>query len=200
MLWKRIFIFVGYKHASDAIRSVKALHRTKDVGGTEQTRHVLESFLYHRVKPECELQNKAGTYSNLADVEKMDVSKCGVYLSIYTLAEAYGLGAKSYNIRFPLIIPFDALLSLQAFTLYPKCTFGAFSLLVQLTAESLVVCQVSPKASVEKETRLHHSVINGVNWEQEFLEIAHHTSADALPKRNRFHQLTEPIDLIARVN
>jgi hypothetical protein len=70
MLWKTIFIFVGYKHGSDAIRSVKALHRTKDVGGTEQTRHVLESFLYHRVRPECELPNKAGTYSNFADVEK----------------------------------------------------------------------------------------------------------------------------------
>jgi hypothetical protein len=130
----------------------------------------------------------------------MDVSECAVYLSIYTLAEAYGLGAKSFSIRFPLIIPFDDLLSPQAFTLYPKCTLGAFSLLVQLTAESLVVRQVAPKASIEKETRLHHSVINGVNWEQEFLEIAHHTNADALPKRNRFHQLTEPIDLIARVN
>jgi hypothetical protein len=200
MLWKRVFIFVGYKHASDALWQDKSLHNTKDVGGTEQTRSVLESFLYHRVKPECELKNKAGTYSLPEDVENMDVSKCGTYISIYTLAEAYGLGAKSFNIRFPLIIPFDALLKLQGFTLYPKCTFGAFSLLVKLAAESLVIKQVSPKVSIEKETRLHHSTINGVHYEQRFLEIAHHVSADALPKRNRFHQLTDPIDLIARVN
>jgi hypothetical protein len=130
MLWKRIFIFVGYKHAPEAIKQNKSTHRTKDVGGSSQVRHVLEAYVYHRVKPECELQNKAGTYSLSSDVEKLDVSKCGVYLSIYTLAEAYGLGAKSFNVRFPLFIPFDALLKYQGFTLYPKSTFGALCELI----------------------------------------------------------------------
>jgi hypothetical protein len=74
-----------------------------------------------------------------------------VSINLYTLEESYELDAKSFRTRFPLIIPFDALLSLQAFTLYPKCTFGAFSLLLQLTAESLVVYQVSPKTSFEKK-------------------------------------------------
>jgi hypothetical protein len=199
MLWKRVFIFVAYKHATDAIQSIKLLHRTRDVGGSEQTKAVTESFLYHRVKPECDLQNKAGTYSLHSDVEKMDVSKCGVYLSIYTLADAYGLGARAFNIRFPLIVPFDGLLVLQAFTLYPKCTFGSFSLLVKLMSESLVVAQGSPKESITKETRLHHSTINGVHYEQQFLEIANFVNADALQKRNMFYQFSSLINLIARV-
>jgi hypothetical protein len=67
-LWKRIYMFVGYKYVSDAIHFVKALNRTKDVVGTEQTRQVLESFLHHRLQPECELESKAGTRSNSADV------------------------------------------------------------------------------------------------------------------------------------
>jgi hypothetical protein len=85
-LLKRIFMFVGYKHSTDAIEYIKLLHRTRDVAGSEQTKAVLESFLYHRVKPDCELQNRAGTYSLFEDVESMDVSKCGVYLSLYEIA------------------------------------------------------------------------------------------------------------------
>jgi hypothetical protein len=130
----------------------------------------------------------------------MDVSKCGVYISLYTLAEAYGLGGKILNIFFPLIIPFDGLLPLEGFSLYPKCTFGEFSLLVKITAESLVIAQVPPSISIVRETRLHHSTVNGVHNEQEFLEIANFVSADALQKRNMFYQLGTTIDLIARVN
>jgi hypothetical protein len=116
-LLKRIFMFVGYRHSTDAIEYIKLLHRTRDVAGSEQTKAVLESFLYHRVKPDCELQNRAGTYSLFEDVESMDVSKCGVYLSLYEIAEAFALGGKVLFIRFPLVIPFDGILSLQGFTL-----------------------------------------------------------------------------------
>jgi hypothetical protein len=52
LLWKRVFVFVDYKHASDAIEYIKLLRRTKDVLGSEQSRGVLESYLYHRVKPD----------------------------------------------------------------------------------------------------------------------------------------------------
>jgi hypothetical protein len=46
---------------------------------------VLESYVYHRVDPDCELQNRAGTYSLFQDIVNIDVSKCGVYISLYTL-------------------------------------------------------------------------------------------------------------------
>jgi hypothetical protein len=35
MLWKRVFIFVGYKHASDAIQFVRILNRTRDASESE---------------------------------------------------------------------------------------------------------------------------------------------------------------------
>ncbi|GHU20182.1 hypothetical protein FACS189472_11100 [Alphaproteobacteria bacterium] len=103
ILYKRIFIFVGYKHATDAICTIKLLHNGRDVGGSEQTKAILESFLYHRVKPECELQSRAGTYSLFEDVEKMDVSKCGVYISLWELVEAFSTGMRQLGIHFPLI-------------------------------------------------------------------------------------------------
>jgi hypothetical protein len=71
---------------------------------------------------------------------------------------------------------------------------------VKITAESLVIAQVPPSISIVRETRLHHSTVNGVHNEQEFLEIANFVSADALQKRNMFYQLGTTIDLIARVN
>jgi hypothetical protein len=185
-LWKRIFIFAGYKHVSVAIDYIKLLHRTKDVPGSEQSRGVLESYLYHRVKPDCEMQNRASTYSLFQDIENMDVSKCGVYISLYTLAEAFGLGGRIMNIYFPLIIPFDGVLSLQGFSLYPKCTSGGFSLLIKITAESLVIAPVPPSISIVRETRLHHSTINGVHYEQQYLEIANFVSAEGLQKRNMY--------------
>jgi hypothetical protein len=200
LLWRRVFIFVGYRHSSDAIQYIKLLHRTRDVSGSEQSRAVLESYLYHRVKPDCELQNRAGTYSLFQDIVNMDVSKCGVYISLYTLAEAFGLGRKIMNIRFPIVVPFDGVLPLEAFSLYPKCTFGDFSLLIKITAELLVVAQVAPFISMTRETRLHHSTISGVHYEQEFLEIANFTSAAALQQRNKYYQIGAPLSLIARVN
>jgi hypothetical protein len=115
-------------------------------------------------------------------------------------AEAFGLGGRFMNIYFPLIIPFDGVLSLQGFSLYPKCTFGDISLLIKITAESLVMAQVPPSISIVRETRLHHSTINGVHYEQRYLEIANFVSAEGLQKRNMYYQLGNTIDLIARVN
>jgi hypothetical protein len=127
----------------------------------------------------------------------MDVSKCGVYLSLYEIAEAFALGGKVLFIRFPLVIPFDGILSLQGFTLYPKCTFGSFSLIIRLTSQSLVIARVDPSVSIDKMTHLHHSIIGGENYQTRFLQIAHFVSAASTSNRNRFYQLGNPVSLIA---
>jgi hypothetical protein len=44
MLWKRVFIFVGYKHATDAIQSIKLLHRTRYAECNELRMAVTEFF------------------------------------------------------------------------------------------------------------------------------------------------------------
>jgi hypothetical protein len=64
-----------------------------------------------------------------------------------------------------------------------------------------VIAQVNPRESIIKETRLHHSTTSGgVHFEQQFLEIANYVSADSYQKRNMYYQLTQPINLIARVD
>jgi hypothetical protein len=72
-IYERIFIFVGWKAATDGIQTIRMLHNSKEVPGTEQGKQIIESYLYHRAKPECELLNCSGMYSNWKDVKNMDV-------------------------------------------------------------------------------------------------------------------------------
>jgi hypothetical protein len=149
-IYERIFIFVGWKAATDGIQSIRMVHNSKEIPGTEQGKQIVESYLYHRAKPECELLNCSGMYSNWRDVRNMDVSVCGTYISLYELAHHYYGNEGNMTIEICMVFPFDSFLLTQAFNVYPRFLFGDISLRVRLTTEAVVFAQVSPAASMSK--------------------------------------------------
>jgi hypothetical protein len=185
-LYKRIFTFCGYKHASDAIAEYKLKLNHHDISNSAQSNAARESYPYHRVKPDCELQNRTGTYSLWEDIEAYETSICGRYISLYELAEKLRNGDTYFPVRFPLIIPVDATLLLQSTQIFPNCAFGYLSLHVLLTPASLVLARVNPQVSIDKCTRLHSSVTDGTDYQKIFMQLPHTITANSTSNRNMF--------------
>jgi hypothetical protein len=202
LIYERTMCFAGWKSVTDAIGSLRLLHEGRDIGGTEQTKAALESWVYHRCKPDCEKQNKSGTYSLFEDVENYDVSMVGCYFSMWDVAKAFHGTGTTLRLTIKLIIPFDSIFCLMGFSLYPKRIFGGMSLMIKFCTESMVFCRVNPTASIRRETRLHHSNgSDGKNYKAALLAAASalEDNPNAIAVRNRFYQIGTPVSLYGKI-
>jgi hypothetical protein len=177
-LHRNVFTFFGFKNATDAIQRYELWHKQKIIAGTNNNNAQLESYLYNVMKPKSEKQNRGGTYSLWPDVWNHDEAVCGTYLSINDIHKQFATNNGKLFLNFPLIIPFDNILPLQAFSDFPNGIFGDLQLVIYLSADAMVMAACDPEKTlaeaptIEGNWRVQYEYMNevgGVKLKDQYL-------------------------------
>jgi hypothetical protein len=147
-LLKSMYIWFGFKAATDGISQYKVTHNGIDVANTTVQQQQIESFLMNVMKPKSEWQNKSGTMTLWEDAWNHDTSVCGKYVSLFDLyAEIAASG--TYRLNFHTQVLFDMFSMWQSVELMPLC-LGEWSLVVQVSADALCWCCVNPEVTIRE--------------------------------------------------
>ena len=141
-------LFVGLKSSNQLFDRLEILHNNVNVG-YQQNECVREGFLYSAVKPETEKKRRRFVHSLWENISEYSQTHAGVYVNL----EDFKANGKT-KAEFDLNIPFDDLLALQAFDLFPNGIIGDLSIRFQVTPAGLVWAVVDPVAVAEAKVFL----------------------------------------------
>ena len=155
---KNQFVFVGLKYSAEFVDDYHFIFNNADVSSSRQLYAMTEGFVYGALHSKEEKYNKRNVFTTYKEAMECKNSVCGVYISLYDIImgsiydENYNLKsstneAGTVTIPIDIIIPFDGLLSTQAFQVYPNCIFGDLGMEFRFSFNGLVHCEVSPENS-----------------------------------------------------
>ena len=157
---KNQFVFVGLKYSAEFVDDYHFIFNNADVSSSRQLYAMTEGFVYGALHSKEEKYNKRNVFTTYNEAMECKNSVCGVYISLYDIImgsiydENYNLTsapnegtAGTVIIPIDIIIPFDGLLSTQAFQVYPNCIFGDLGMEFRFSFNGLVHCEVSPENS-----------------------------------------------------
>ena len=148
-------LFIGFKHNTDCLREYSIYHKGHLVDGTLQSNGSRESFLYHSIRGQDDLEYHKGEHSLAECVAMGDkASYCGVYVPLSTLQDA---GTNVFYETFTINIPYNDILPFQAFNAYPNAIFGKLELYFKFNKDALVYMQVDPHKSLDDEFNSNYS-------------------------------------------
>ena len=148
-------LFIGFKHNTDCLREYSIYHKGHLVDGTLQSNGSRESFLYHSIRGQDDLEYHKGEHSLAECVARGDqASYCGVYVP---LSELQAAGTDVFYETFNINIPYNDILPFQAFTAYPNAIFGKLELYFKFNKDALVYMQVDPLKSIDDEYNANYN-------------------------------------------
>ena len=154
-------LFVGLKSSNQLLDRLEILHNNVNVG-YQQNECVREGFLYSALKPETEKKRRRFVHSLWENISQYSQTMAGAYVNLMDFKET-----GKTNVEFDLNLPFDDLLALQAFDLFPNGIIGDLSIRFQVTSAGLVWAVIDPYVVAETKA---------------FLEDDETVSAEALDK------------------
>lgn len=131
-------IFVGFKSSNQILDQLQVLCRNISTD-YQQNECCREGFAYSTIKPKQEKKTKKYTHSLYENVSYYSPSVCGTYINIVDFKD--GL---PHKVEFEVNLPFDDILCLQAFDLYPNSICGDIELKFYVKPRGLVWCMVDP--------------------------------------------------------
>ena len=143
-LAKHQYVWVGLKASSHLIRQYQVWFNNVLVSTSLQSQAIFESFVYYANKSRNQLANKRYRYSDYKEVQEMDNSFVGFYVSLYELANSNGTITKS----FPVVLKYDDLLPFQTLDIYPRSIFGTIKIEMVMSNEGFVWCPINPVYSI----------------------------------------------------
>ena len=144
-IYKNQFVFVGLKASSHIIRDYRIFFNNVEISTAHQAGAIEENFLYSTFKSKGQLNNKRWRYTDYKEVQNMDNSYCGAYISLYEIAQNSGTVSKDIDI----IIKYDDLLCFETFDVYPTSIFGQLKFMFIPDVLGFVWCQVNPMNSIK---------------------------------------------------
>ena len=141
-------LFVGLKSSNQLFDRLEILHNNVNVG-YQQNECVREGFLYSAVKPETEKKRRRFVHSLWENVSSYSQTIAGTYVNL----NSFKSNGKT-QVEFDLNVPFDDLLALQAFDLFPNGIIGDLSIRFQVTPAGLVWAAVDPYTVAETKAYL----------------------------------------------
>lgn len=158
---KNQFVFVGLKYSAEFVDDYHFIFNNADVSSSRQLYAMTEGFVYGALHSKEEKYNKRNVFTTYNEAMECKNSVCGVYISLYDIINGsiYGVdynlssstnSAGTVTIPIDIIIPFDGLLSTQAFQVYPNCIFGDLGMEFRFSFNGLVHCEVSPEMSLKE--------------------------------------------------
>lgn len=131
-------LFVGFKSSNQILDQLQILCRNMNTG-YQQNECVREGFAYSTIKPKQEKKTKKFTHSLYENVSYYSSSVCGTYINIADFKD--GL---PHPVEFEANLPFDDILALQAFDLYPNRKCGDIELKFYVKPKGLVWTMIDP--------------------------------------------------------
>jgi hypothetical protein len=192
-MYKHIYMFFGFKNASDFIQKYTIIYGNMSITNTLQNNAALESFIHNLYKGKAVKNNAKHTHSLPRNVQKMDTSVCGCYVSLYDLIEADRQNLP-ITISFPVIIPFNYIFPFQAWDVFPNAIFDEIKLEYDLSSSSLVYCLVDPRASIAYDYKTQKPPLLGSIAAQEFLM----RSSNEISKNLQFNRFFTQIGLMTK--
>ena len=131
-------LFVGFKSSNQILDQLQILCRNLSTG-YQQNECCREGFAYSTLKPRNEKKTRKYVHSLYENVSMYSPSVCGTYIDIAEFKD--GL---PHPVEFEMNLPFDNILALQAFDLYPNIVCGDLELKFYVKPRGLVWCMVDP--------------------------------------------------------
>ena len=141
-------LFVGFKSSNQLFDRLEILHNNVNVG-YQQNECIREGFLYSVLKPETEKKRRRFVHSLWENVSNYSQTHAGVYVNL----NDFKANGKTTT-EFDLNIPFDDLLALQAFDLFPNGIIGDLSIRFQVSPAGLVWAVIDPYTVAEAKAFL----------------------------------------------
>ena len=131
-------LFVGFKSSNQILDQLQILSRNLNTG-YQQNECCREGFAYSTIKPFSEKKTRKYTHSLYENVDSYSPSICGTYINIQDFKD--GL---PHNVEFEINLPFDDILALQAFDMFPNFCCGNIELKFYVKSRGLVWCALNP--------------------------------------------------------
>ena len=141
-------LFVGYKSSNQLFDRLEILHNNVNVG-YQQNECIREGFLYSVLKPETEKKRRRFVHSLWENVSNYSQTHAGVYVNLNDFKDNGKTTAE-----FDLNVPFDDLLALQAFDLFPNGIIGDLAIRFQVSPAGLVWAVIDPYTVAEAKAFL----------------------------------------------
>ena len=123
-----------------------------DINKTQQNEMIREGFLYGVQKPEAEKKRRRFIHTLWENVCKYSQTICGNYINLNEFK-----ATNSANFEYDINIPFDDLLALQAFDLFPNGLIGDISIKFKVSGAGQVWAFIEPhevatvKSTIEQD-------------------------------------------------
>ena len=131
-------IFVGWKSSNQILDQLQILCNNLSTD-YQQNECCREGFAYSAIKPKSDKKTKKFTHSLYENVSNYSSSVCGTYININDFKD--GL---PHPVEFEVNLPFEDILALQAFDLFPNGVVGDMELKFYVKPKGLVWCAIDP--------------------------------------------------------
>ena len=147
-------LFVGFKSSNQILDQLQINCRNLSTG-YQQNECCREGFAYSTLKPKQEKKTRKYVHSLYENVSIYSPSVCGTYIDIVDFKD--GL---PHQVEFEVNLPFDNILALQAFDMYPNAICGDLELKFYVKPRGLVWCMVDPMNVKEYKEMMEGDTIN----------------------------------------
>ena len=147
-------IFVGFKSSNQILDQLQILCRNLSTG-YQQNECCREGFAYSTLKPRNEKKTRKYVHSLYENVSIYSPSVCGTYIDVVDFKDG-----QPHQVEFEVNLPFDNILALQAFDLYPNAICGDLELKFYVKPRGLVWCMVDPINVKEYKEMMEGDSIN----------------------------------------
>ncbi len=131
-------LFVGFRSSNQILDQLQ-INCNNSNTGYQQNECCREGFAYSTIKPKCEKKTKKYIHSLYENVATYSSSICGTYINLVDIAD--GL---EHEYTFEMNLPFEDILALQAFDMFPNAIIGDLELKFYVKPRGLVWCMLDP--------------------------------------------------------
>ena len=188
-------LFVGFKSSNQILDQLQILCRNLSTG-YQQNECCREGFAYSTLKPRNEKKTRKYVHSLYENVSVYSPSVCGTYIDIAEFKD--GL---PHPVEFEVNLPFDNILALQAFDMFPNAVCGDLELKFYVKPVGLVWCMVDPLNVKEFKEMMEGDTIN-FTCEQNLSAMFRHGFTqvnNAAEIINKFTEGESGVDGVAKV-
>ena len=146
-------IFVGFKSSNQLLDQLQICSNNLSTG-YQQNECCREGFCYSTIKPYSEKKTRKYTHSLYENVSDYSQSVCGTYVDLVDIMDG-----QKHDVEFEMNLPFEDMLALQAFDLYPNRIVGDIEIRFYVKPAGLVYCQVDPRKIKEVKEFMEDSTI-----------------------------------------
>ena len=146
-------IFVGFKSSNQLLDQLQIYSNNLSTG-YQQNECCREGFCYSTIKPYSEKKTRKYTHSLYENVSDYSQSVCGTYVDLVDIMDG-----QKHDVEFEMNLPFEDMLALQAFDLYPNRIVGDIEIRFYVKPVGLVYCQVDPRKIKEVKEFMEDSTI-----------------------------------------